>query len=216
LDKGPTSLQGIARRLLESSATTDGIGWIRQNGGEAKDYKGEKLPLHRNWNAFLALLPSCLAEGVKLEATENAEVDGREAIGIKIQGDVIGGGQAVFYFDKKSGLLVKSKRRMQHPLSGQEVDLEVVYSDYKKISGVQYPRRITSYASEKKIVEMEITRIEFLRKIDDRLFDRVQRSHSTRVRSKLGVPGLAILLPLTITSKPVMVFPFQFACGKLM
>src|SRR6266852_2702683 len=31
-------------------AITDGSGWSRQNGGDAKDYKGEKTPVHRNWN----------------------------------------------------------------------------------------------------------------------------------------------------------------------
>ena len=68
-------------------AITDGNGWIRQNGGEAKEYKGEKQPLHRSWNAFLTLLPACLADGVKLEAAGNETVGGREAVGVKIQAE---------------------------------------------------------------------------------------------------------------------------------
>jgi len=152
-------------------AITDGSGWIRQNGGDPKEYKGEKMPVHRNWNAFLAILPSCLAEGMKLEAAGNEVVEGREAVAVKVTGEGIGG-EGVLFFDKKSGLLVKAKKRMQHPLSRQETEGEVVYSDFKEVSGVQYPRRITASVSGKKISDMEITRIQLLKKIDDRLFDK--------------------------------------------
>lgn len=162
--------QVMGRDISMEYAITDGSGWIRHNGGQAKEYKGEKQPLERSWNAFLALLPLCLEEGVKLEAAGEEKVDWREAIGVKIQGDIVGG-QAVAFFDKKTGLLVKSKRRVQHPLSREEVEGEVVYSDFKKVAGVQYPHRITTYVAGKRAGDMEITRIEFLKEIDDHLFD---------------------------------------------
>lgn len=152
-------------------ATTDGSGWIRQNGGEAKEYKGEKQPLERSWNAFLALLPSCLADGVKLEAAGEEKVDGREAVGVKVQGSVVGS-EGVLFFDKKTGLMVKSRRLIQHPLSREEVEGEVTYGDFKEVSGVQYPHHITTYVTGKKVGDMEITRIEFSKRIDDHLFDK--------------------------------------------
>lgn len=162
--------QVMGRDISMEYAITDGSGWIRQNGGEAKEYKGEKQPLERSWNAFLAMLPLCLADGVKLEAADEEKVDGREAVGVRIQGDIVGG-QAVAFFDKKTRLLVKSKRRIQYPLTREEVEGEVVYSDFKKVSGVQFPHRITTHVAGKKVGDMEITRIEFLKKIDDHLFD---------------------------------------------
>jgi hypothetical protein len=33
-------------------AITDGRGWIRTNGGELQEYKGEKQPLGRSWNTI--------------------------------------------------------------------------------------------------------------------------------------------------------------------
>src|SRR5262249_1280918 len=78
------------RDISMEYAITDGSGWIRQNGGEAKEYKGEKQPLERSWNAFLAVLPLCLADGVKLEAAGEEKVDGRDAVGVRIQGEVVG------------------------------------------------------------------------------------------------------------------------------
>lgn len=129
------------------------------------------MPVHRNWNAFLAILPSCLGEGTKLEAVGKEKVDGREAVGVKVMGEVVGG-EAVFFFDSKSNLLVKAKRRLQNPLSQLEGNGHVIYSDYKEVSGVQYPRRIITYVEGKKAGEMEITRIELLKKVDDRLFEK--------------------------------------------
>jgi len=163
--------QLMGRDFSMEYAISDGSGWIRQNGGEAKEYKGEKQPLERSWNAFLAMLPLCLGDGVKLQAAGEEKVDGREAVGVKIQGEVVGS-EAIFFFDKKTGLLVKSRRRIQHPLSREEVEGEVLYSDFKKVSDVQYPHRITIYVSGKKVGDMEITRIEFLKQIDDHLFDK--------------------------------------------
>ncbi len=159
------------RDISMEYATTDGSGWIRQNGGEAKEYQGEKQPLERNWNAFLAVLPLCLEDGVKLEAAGEEKVDGRDAVGVKVQGKAVGS-EGILFFDKKTGLLVKSRRRIQHPLSREEVEGEVVYSNFRQVSGVQYPHHIMTYVTGKKVGDMEITRIEFLEKIDDHLFDK--------------------------------------------
>lgn len=133
-------------------AVTGASGWIRENGGEPKESKGEKQPLSASWNAVLAILPSCLNEGVKLEPGGKDKVEGREAVGVSVSGDAVGG-KAVLFFDTKSRLLVKSKKRMQHPVSRQEVDGEVVLGDYKEISGVQFPHRITAYVKGMKAIE---------------------------------------------------------------
>jgi hypothetical protein len=159
------------RDISMEYAITDGSGWIRLNGGEAKEYQGEKQPLERNWNAFLAILPLCLADGVKLEAAGEEKVDGRDAVSVKVQGKPVGS-EGILFFDKKTGLMVKSRRRIQHLLSREEVEGEVVYGDFKEVSGVQYPHHITTYVTGKKVGDMEITLIEFSKKIDDHLFDK--------------------------------------------
>jgi hypothetical protein len=61
---------------------------------------------------------------------------------------------------------------MQHPVSRQEVDAEVILGYYKEVSGVQYPHRIATYIAGRKVIEMEIVRIELLKKVNDRLFER--------------------------------------------
>lgn len=150
-------------------AVTEGSGWIRQNGGEAKDFKGKQLPLGRRWNAMLATLPPLLSEKVKLETAGKVQDGDRELVGVKVMSD---DERYSLYFDSKSGLLAKCKRRMQHPLSGKEITGEAVFSDYKEVAGVQYPRRITTSSEGKKVFEIVITRIELLKKVADRVFDK--------------------------------------------
>jgi hypothetical protein len=47
------SIKGLlmGKDISMEYAITDGSGWIRENGGEPRDYKGEKQPLNRNWTA---------------------------------------------------------------------------------------------------------------------------------------------------------------------
>jgi hypothetical protein len=149
-------------------AITDGSGWIRRNGGDLEDYRGEKAPLSRSWLATLALLPACLADGVELTPGSSEKVGGREAVGVRVSGE---DANAVLFFDRSSHLLLKSKKRMPNPVSRKEVEGELLYGDYKEVSGVQYPHRITASAEGEKILEVEITKVEFLKKVEDRLFD---------------------------------------------
>jgi hypothetical protein len=160
--------EAMGRKFSMEYAITDGNGWIRQDGGAPTDHKGEKQPLSSSWNAILALLPLCLEEGVELKTAGKQKVDGKDAIGVRVSGGQWG--EAVLFFDMNSRLLLKSKKKMDHPLTQQEVDGEVFFGDYKQIAGIQYPHRLISHVDGKKVIDMEITRIEFLKKLDDRLF----------------------------------------------
>jgi hypothetical protein len=123
----------------------------------------------------LALLPFYLADGVKLEDGGKDKVDGHEAVGVRVSGGP-SADDVILFFDTKSRLLVKSKRRMQHPVTQKPVDGEVILGNYKQVSGVQYPHRITTFIDGKKIVHLEITQNEFLKKLDDRLFEKPNRA----------------------------------------
>jgi hypothetical protein len=150
-------------------AVTEGNGWIRQDGGEVHEFHGQYLPLNRSWNAMLAILPSLLEDDFQLKPGGEEKADGRELVGVKVSGE---GTEYTLFFDRKSGLLAKSKRLMEHPLLGGEVNGEVLFGDYKEVSGIQYPMRITACGNGKKLFEVEVMRIEFRKKIDDRVFDK--------------------------------------------
>jgi hypothetical protein len=88
----------------------------------------------------LGTLLGWLDDQVKLDPAGKEMIGNRELVGVEVVAD----DESTLFFDSKSGLLAKSKRRMQHPLTGKEVDGEVLFSDYKEVSGVKYPIRITS------------------------------------------------------------------------
>jgi hypothetical protein len=82
--------QALGRAFTMEYGITDGSGWIRHDGREVEDYKGEKMPLHRNWNAFLAMLPSYLADGVELKSAGKENVQEREAVAVRVRGESAG------------------------------------------------------------------------------------------------------------------------------
>src|SRR5947209_4676781 len=65
---------------------TEGSGWIRQNKGEVKEFKGQKLPLEGSWNSILAVLPSLLGKESKRSLAGKETIEGKEAVGIKVSG----------------------------------------------------------------------------------------------------------------------------------
>lgn len=161
------TFQNMSMRM--EYAITGGSGWIRKGDGPIEDFKGEALPLNRSWNATLATLAPLLAKDVKLSKVDGEKISGEDAVGIK---ETSAEAESVLYFSRKTGLLLKAKRLMQHPLTGKEAAGEVVFSDYKEIAGVQYPHRVTSYVGSKKLIELQISKIEFLKSLDDRLFEK--------------------------------------------
>jgi hypothetical protein len=75
----------------------------------------------------LALLKD---KSYQLSAAAEAQVDGRPATGIKVTAK--GRPDVALYFDKASGLLVKTAHRQLDPSSRQEVLQESFYSDYRE------------------------------------------------------------------------------------
>ena len=72
------------------------------------------------------------------------------------------------YFDKDTGLLVKSEAT--RPFDGQDIVMSTVYSEYKETDGLKWPRRKVDYWDGKQVRESEITELRFLDKIDDSEF----------------------------------------------
>ncbi len=69
---------------------------------------------------------------------------------------------AKFFFDKKTGLLVRVDRKGLAPGGGGgEVESETTLSDFKKMNGVMTPTKITVKHDGKKFMTMEITEAKF-------------------------------------------------------
>jgi hypothetical protein len=74
------------------------------------------------------------------------------------------------YFDKKTHLLKKSIGRMLDFESHAEVEQERIVDEYKEVDGMMRPARMTLNKDGKKFVEIELTEVRSVDKLDDDTF----------------------------------------------
>jgi hypothetical protein len=106
----------------------------------------------------------------KLAALKETKVGDKEAVGIKVSSkdhrDIS------FYFDKKTGLLLKRETTVKDMMSDAMVPEEVLVEDYKDKDGVKYPVKITINRDKKKFIESETTDHQLSDKADDKTFEK--------------------------------------------
>jgi len=64
-------------------------------------------------------------------------VDGKEAVGVGVA--CKGHPSVNLFFDKKTGLVIKSERRTKDPRTEEEYTAESIYRDHKEFQGVMWP-----------------------------------------------------------------------------
>ncbi len=134
-------------------------GWM-QTGGNTEEMTRDQLAEQKQeryvgW--VTSLLP--LTRGkYHLASVGESKVDGRPAVGVKVVArnhrDV------TLYFDKASGLVVKSQygaRAMED--GGKKVTQEAYYANYREVNGAKMPSKIVIKRDGKRFVEAEITEL---------------------------------------------------------
>ena len=112
------------------------------------------------------LLPFLKDNGFTLTPLPEAVVDGQPAAGVKVAHK--GHGDVMLYFDKRSGLLVKTARRAKE--AGLSLDKEYHYSAHKLFEGVYLPNKYVELVNGRKFVEVAEISYRFLRSIDESTF----------------------------------------------
>src|SRR5262249_23048421 len=104
----------------------------------------------------------------KLSTIGESKIEKRTALGVKVtrkdHRDID------LYFDKETGLLLKSETRVKDDGSGQEVAQESFYDDYKEVQGTKQAMKFTGKRDGKVFVEAEATEIELAEKLDASVF----------------------------------------------
>ena len=121
--------------------------------------------------AFYALRMPHLLPGLKDPAYAVApqgeqKVDGKDAVGLTVNHKDHPGVSVAF--DKETGLPVKSECRITDP-SGKEITVEFFYSDFREVSGVKHPMKITLKADGGEF-GVEISEIQPKDKVDESEF----------------------------------------------
>jgi hypothetical protein len=112
------------------------------------------------------------AKRFTIKGADDEDVNGKKAAVIVVQPKAVKK-ELKMFFDKESGLLVKTAHRGIGPgadLQPTEVEEESYASDYKKVNGVQVPTKLIVNHDGKKFMTVKVSDYELSEKIDDKEF----------------------------------------------
>jgi hypothetical protein len=102
-----------------------------------------------------------------LKAEKDGEVGGKPAAVVLVTGK--GLNDTRLYFDKTTGLLVRTLRKALNP-DGKLVEEESTVSDYTKVNGIQVPQKIAVNHDGKPFLKATMTDYKISEKLDPKLF----------------------------------------------
>jgi hypothetical protein len=86
---------------------------------------------------WLASVVPLQDKGFKFSPVGSVTVDGKDAVGVRVS--CPGRPDVNLFFDKETGLAIKSERRAKDPLTEEEYTAESLYRDHKPFQGVMWP-----------------------------------------------------------------------------
>jgi hypothetical protein len=107
---------------------------------------------------------------LELSALPETKIADKPALGVLVKS--AGHKDVKLFFDKESSLLVKVEHPTLDLLSGKEVTEELVLSDYQDKDGLKYAMKSELWRDGKKIMDGKVTKLEFVDKIDEKVFAR--------------------------------------------
>ena len=145
-------------------------GWMKQNDNDAQSMPDEALAeekrqLIAQWALSLVPLKSAAFE---LTALGDSKVDDRPTAGVAATAKQ--GREIKLYFDKDSGLLLKTASKVKDMMSGDDVSQDVFYSDYKEVDGIKRAMKTKILRDGKKFLEMETSDFKPVEKLEDKVF----------------------------------------------
>lgn len=119
----------------------------------------------------ISLLPLLTDKDFKLATAGEKDVGGKKAVGVKVTRDK----KPAFtlYFDKTSGLLVKSEGKVKDEFQGwKEVPEDVYFDDYKDVGGKKFYMKMKIVREGKPMIESVASDQKVGEKLDAKLFEK--------------------------------------------
>jgi hypothetical protein len=146
-------------------------GWVSAMG-DTNEMNKEQLQAAKEevYSAGLTRLVTLTGAGYELSPLPEAKVGGKAAAGVLVKHK--GHKDVSLFFDKESGLLVKSERKAIDAMSGEEYTATAFPTDYKKVEGVMVAHKMTLNKNGDKLIEQEYTDYKLAEKLDDKPFEK--------------------------------------------
>jgi hypothetical protein len=179
---GEFAAQGADRNRMEFEAETGGQklrlvhvlngdkGWVKVNDDtEELDKEGLAEAREEAYAEWVAtLVPLRDRKRFSLSPLGEIKIDGRPAAGVRVSSE--GRRDVNLYFDKTTGLLVKTEARLKE--DGEEVTEETFLGEYKEVQGTKQATRLTVRRDGKPYLKCEVSNYRLAEKLDDALFAR--------------------------------------------
>jgi hypothetical protein len=143
--------------------------WAKM-GDQVKDAPKDEIgPIRQAFTVArtVQMLNRLKEKDVKLTPVGEMNVDGKQAVGIKVvqpnRADMD------IYFDKTSHLPVKSTCRFKGP-KGQEADFEYYFTDWKELGGMKHFGRLAVKFDGMELIDIEVAEVKPLDKVPDGTF----------------------------------------------
>jgi hypothetical protein len=147
--------------------------WIAINGkvfmtlNKEDELKAIKEMMHAEELAGLTLLGD---KNIELSIIGEDKVNDVPVVGVRVSSK--GYKDVSLYFDKNTGLLAKMENRALDFQTQQEVSQERIMSEYKEFEGFKRPSKVAILKEGKKFVEIEVTEVKIVDKLDDDTFEK--------------------------------------------
>ncbi len=162
----------IAGNTIELVTVFDGKSFWVSTAGNTMEIKDEKI-LNEVRESLLVEgggLHEILKAPYELTAIGDVKVKDKDTIGIRVSKK--GQRDISYYFDKKTYLVAKTETRSYDSMTGQEVTQEKFILEYQDKDGMKVGKRVEIQKDGKDFMDIEITEIRMLEKLDDSLFAR--------------------------------------------
>jgi hypothetical protein len=145
-------------------------GWAKADDGPTEEMSAEALTeirreMHNQWLTRLVALRD---RSFTLAVTGTTKVGDTPAVVLEATGKE--GRKIHLYFDRDTGLLLKSEAEVKPPMAAQDVKQEVFYADYKDVGGIKHAAKITVKRDGRTVLEQEVTEYQPREKLDDKDF----------------------------------------------
>jgi len=174
VDKGRTinELEAQGGKSYEVRVINGDKGWVKDGKLEARvmdkdDLADERENLYFNWITMLAPLKG---KDFTLLPAEDAKVDGKPAATFTVRSK--GRRDVKLFFDKESGLLVKSERKVRDTANSKDALEEVYFSDYKEINGIKIAMKFSVKWDGQPQADVTMTEGAAQEKLDEKLFQK--------------------------------------------
>lgn len=160
--------QMVKGETIKSTVNVGGMD-VPSPGGELEK---EELKMAAVIQEAEQLTPLLDAKKFTIKAADDDDVDGKKAAVVVVTPKAIDK-ELKLYFDKKTGMLVKSTHKgVGTGEGGTPVGVmeDTFYQDYKKVKGVQVPSKLVVNHDGKKFLTISLSDYELLEKLGDKDF----------------------------------------------